>query len=94
MIQTIGEDWLEFFDLCVCDAVKPLFYRNEIPFENSEEKKFGTPLSLMNVLKKDAYAKAEDKLLLKGNVKLLTNYFKESMDKSDLKLVFFSSHLY
>ena len=34
METTLGEDWIEFFDLVVCNARKPLFYRGQEEFKS------------------------------------------------------------
>jgi hypothetical protein len=32
MTATLGEDWKNFFDFCLVDAQKPLFFRSRGPF--------------------------------------------------------------
>ena len=34
MKATMGEDWLDYFDVCCAKARKPLFQRTESPFYN------------------------------------------------------------
>ena len=43
MTVTLGPDWKNYFDICVANARKPLFYRAESPFyhydPNQENRK-------------------------------------------------------
>ena len=32
MTLTLGKEWMNYFDICVANARKPLFYRAESPF--------------------------------------------------------------
>jgi hypothetical protein len=38
MKATLGEDWKNFFDFCIVDARKPLFFRSNSPFYSVDTK--------------------------------------------------------
>jgi hypothetical protein len=70
METTLGEDWQEFFDLIICDAKKPLFYRS------SEPLKTAAGVRAERARRKgedEAREKARDKFMLEAEDK----YYKE-----------------
>ena len=38
MGATLGDDWKNFFDLCIVDARKPLFFKGKSPFYKVDPK--------------------------------------------------------
>jgi hypothetical protein len=34
MKVTLGEDWESFFDICICNARKPLFFKSKASFSD------------------------------------------------------------
>lgn len=85
----MGEDWQEFFNLIVCEAQKPLFYKSEEPFKtiDKEPEKIKVTFQMRKAVKKW-------KILLHGNIKLLTLFLQEMKEDMNIKMAFFSDHLH
>ena len=83
MRHTLGEDWKDYFDICVANARKPLFYRAESPFyeytPNTETRK-GNKIKLEKVQR---LVDKDVKIVIEGNALVLTEYFSRYIEKAD-----------
>ena len=88
MTITLGKDWKNYFDICVANARKPLFYRAESPFSEYDpeaENRKGNKV-------KDAADLEKNKIVIEGNAVVLTNYFSRLVKKDDPRIVFFGDN--
>ena len=77
MAASMGADWLNYFDICVASARKPLFQRAESPFcrldargardLRADKIHFMEQMSLI--------ASPTNKIFLEGSASLLTQHF-------------------
>ena len=75
MKATLGPNWLDYFDICVANANKPLFQRTEKAFYSLDmtKKNFkGKKIRTIREMKKCA---ENEKIFLEGNMRMLTNFF-------------------
>jgi hypothetical protein len=82
MELTLGEEWMSYFDLIICNCKKPLFQRTENPFYKFDP----TKPNLKGRAVKDAEEMkvAGEKVYLEGNARLLTKYLQEVTGFADL----------
>jgi hypothetical protein len=81
MKATLGDDWKDFFDLCIANSKKPLFHETENPFydlnlyaKDLKGKKYDSSSDFK-------HRNSSEKVVLGGNAKHLTTYFQHKMGK-------------
>ena len=92
MTHTLGKDWKKYFDLCVANARKPLFYRAEHPFYEYNPKvetRKGNKIKLEGIQK---LVDKDIKMVIEGNALVLTEYFSRYIEKPDVKIAYFGDN--
>ena len=86
MRESIGSDWLDYFDFVCYNTRKPLFFKNlETPpqFSNLQGE---AVLNFEEFINKEK--KGEEKVLLRGHASFINSYMRTHV-KKDFKIVFF-----
>ena len=91
MGATLGANWEIYFDFCLTNACKPLFFRTEKPFytvdRNNEENK-GMRINTIDSL----WTVSPDKFFIEGNAMLITEYMQKVTKKKDARIAYFGDH--
>lgn len=86
MQNTMGDDWIDFFDLCLAGSQRPLFQKTNNPFYEAYPGKVdhkGAKIMTGEELKEWREHPTEGtKNFIGGNISILTKYFKECLGKT------------
>jgi hypothetical protein len=86
MEASLGEDWMDLFDMVICNAKRPLFSRTEQQFYTLDYEK--PNLKGKKISNIDDLLKVKDKILTEGNTRLVTNFFQKKKEKYNLNFAF------
>jgi hypothetical protein len=92
MTTTLGEDWLDLFDLCLVNCNKPLFHRVNCPFFQVDETKPDFEGKRMQT-HVQMEQRSNGKTYLNGNAEVLANYIQKHV-KENAQIAFFSKHYF
>jgi hypothetical protein len=93
MKATLGSQWKNYFDLCVCNARTPLFQRADSPFYRyNKQAELYKGRKISNA--KELFQHSAEKIFLYGNANQLTEYFKYTLCKDDPKVLYFGANFF
>ncbi|KAL5010062.1 hypothetical protein ScPMuIL_012367 [Solemya velum] len=79
----IGDDWMSYFDICITNARKPLFFTQSNPFLELDGHKEGEPVQVLEA----------NKCYSQGNYKVLMEFLKKQTSNPEPKVVYFGDSM-